>query len=81
MRLLFPLVIGAAAIFLVLRIGGGLLMGFKSRPDEWYVKLSKPCYATGACMDLLYVMIAIVESDETGQRRKSEAAPVNLEFQ
>jgi tryptophan-rich sensory protein len=50
--------------FLVLTVGGGLLIGFVTRPDEWYVTLSKPWFTPpniifGPVWTLLYVMIAI----------------------
>jgi translocator protein len=50
--------------FLVLTVGGGLLIGFMTRPDEWYANLSKPWFTPpdsifGSVWTLLYVMVAI----------------------
>jgi translocator protein len=49
--------------FLVLTVGGGLLIGFGSRPGEWYVGLTKPWFTPpnsvfAPAWTLLYVMIA-----------------------
>ncbi len=50
--------------FLVLSVGGGLLIGCVTRPDEWYAKLSKPWFTPPngvfpPAWTLLYIMIAI----------------------
>ena len=56
-----PLVLAA---FLVVVIGGGLSIGFMTRPDAWYAGLAKPPFnppnwVFAPAWTLLYVLIAI----------------------
>ncbi len=51
-------------LFLVVTIGGGLLIGFLTRPGEWYAALAKPWFMPsnkvfGPVWALLYILIAI----------------------
>jgi tryptophan-rich sensory protein len=52
------------AIFAVLVLGGGLIVGFAARPDAWYAALSKPPFNPpnwifAPVWSLLYILIAI----------------------
>jgi translocator protein len=52
------------ALFMLVTVGGGLLIGFVTRPDEWYSKLAKPWFTPpnnifAPAWTVLYVLIAI----------------------
>src|SRR5215207_5211920 len=64
------------SMFLMLVVGGGLVIGFLTAPDEWYGGLAKPPFNPpnwlfGPVWTVLYVLIAMAgwltfESDRSG---------------
>ncbi|HEV7414888.1 MAG TPA: TspO/MBR family protein [Tianweitania sediminis] len=53
------------ALFLLLTLGGGLLIGATNRPGEWYASLAKPVFNPpdwlfAPVWSALYILIAIV---------------------
>lgn len=80
----------ALVLFLVLVLGGGLVLGFLTAPGEWYAFLSKPwfnppAWLFGPVWTVLYVLIAVAgwrtfERDRTGWPMKLWWAQLVLNF-
>ena len=76
--------------FLVLTVGGGLLLGFLTAPGGWYAGLTKPSFNPPASLfgpvwTVLYVLIAIAgwrtfERDRTGLPMRLWWAQLALNF-
>jgi tryptophan-rich sensory protein len=52
------------ALFLLITLGGGLIIGFANQPGEWYASLEKPVFTPpdwvfGPAWTILYILIAI----------------------
>jgi tryptophan-rich sensory protein len=77
-------------LFLVLVLGGGLVLGFLTTPGEWYAGLAKPSFNPpawlfGPVWTVLYVLIAIAgwrvwQRDRTGWPMKLWWAQLALNF-
>jgi len=73
--------VASLILFLVLVVGGGLVIGFLTTPDEWYAALAKPSFNPppwlfGPVWTVLYVLIAVA-----GWRiftREGAGAPMKL---
>lgn len=76
--------------FLILLLGGGLLIGYATLPGEWYASLAKPSFNPpnwifGPVWSLLYVLIAIAgwrtwTREPTGAAMKIWGAQLALNF-
>jgi len=77
-------------LFLILVLGGGLLIGYATLPGEWYASLVKPPFNPpnwifGPVWSLLYVLIAIAgwrtwRREPTGTAMKIWGAQLALNF-
>ncbi len=78
------------AAFLVLVLGGGLLLGYLTAPAAWYAGLAKPSFTPpgwvfGPAWTLLYIAIALAgwrvwQRDRGGAAMKLWAAQLVLNF-
>ncbi|MER9409653.1 tryptophan-rich sensory protein [Mesorhizobium sp. M0589] len=67
-----------ASLFLLLVLGGGLLIGYATLPGEWYASLAKPPFnppnwVFAPAWTLLYVLIAVA-GWRTWERERAAAA-------
>ena len=77
-------------LFVLLVVGGGLVIGWLTAPDEWYAQLAKPTFNPpawlfGPVWTLLYVLIAVAgwrvwRQDPTGVPMKLWWAQLVLNF-
>lgn len=82
--------ISTRALFLLLVMGGGLLIGTLTIPGEWYASLSKPPFNPpnwifGPAWTMLYVLIAMAgwrtwESERNSSRMKLWWVQLGLNF-
>ncbi len=67
-------------VFILLTLGGGLLIGFINLPDEWYQSLAKPWFTPpnwlfGPAWTVLYILVGIAGA-RIYERARSSAAMV-----
>ena len=82
--------IGTLILFLVLAVGGGIVIGFLTAPGDWYATLAKPSFNPPAWLfapvwTLLYLLIAMAgwisfEHDRSGWTMKLWWAQIALNF-